>query len=263
VKPDLHTIATPVLELAAKRLRARDGDQSPIDITEVKAWGLEDAAPTLVEQLGDVNRTAALMALQATLNERTVTGPPPPQLVWTGTSPGKDARDTRVLLKQLFASAQESVLIAGYSFDHGKELFAPLHDAMTARGVRVRFYINIEQERGQTIVAAEAVDRQVRGFLDENWSFGDPVPEVFFDERILTAGIYASLHAKCVVVDERLALVTSSNFTERGQRRNIEVGVLMEDQGFASSLVANFRGGSFQRAPTAGAGESVTQEKDW
>ncbi len=245
MKPDLHTIATPVLELAAKRLRAREGDESPIDLTEVKAWGLEDAAPTLVEQLGDVNCTAALMAIQATLSERKVTGPPPPQLVWTGTSPGKDARDSRVLLKELFSSAQNSVLIAGYSFDHGEELFKPLYQSMTERGVSVRFYINIEQERGQAIVAQEAVDRQIREFLHENWPFGEPLPKMFFDERILTEGIYASLHAKCVVVDERVALVTSSNFTDRGQRRNVEVGVLVEDRVFASSLAGNFRAGQF------------------
>lgn len=245
MKPDLHTIATPVLELAAKRLRAREGDDAPIDITEVKAWGLEDAASTLVEQLGDVNRTAALMAIEAVLNERRVSGTVPPQLVWTGTSPGKDARDTRVLLKELFSSAKKSVLVAGYSFDHGEELFAPLHKAMSERGVKTRFYINIEQEAGQTIVPREAVNRQIERFLQQNWPFGEPFPMIFFDERILTEGIYASLHAKCVVVDERIALVTSSNFTDRGQRRNVEVGVLLEDSGFASSLATNFQTGRF------------------
>jgi phosphatidylserine/phosphatidylglycerophosphate/cardiolipin synthase-like enzyme len=46
----------------------------------------------------------------------------------------------------------------------------------------------------------------------------------------------ASLHAKCVVIDHRLALVTSANFTDRGQNRNIEAGVTIEDEAFARAL---------------------------
>jgi len=49
-------------------------------------------------------------------------------------------------------------------------------------------------------------------------------------------------HAKCIVVDDREALVTSANFTDRGQTRNIEVGVLIEDSRFASRLAGQWRG---------------------
>lgn len=247
MKPDLHTIATPVLELTAKRLRTRKGDESPVDLTEVKAWGISAAAQTLTEQLGGMSRTTALMAVQATLNERAVNRPPPPQLVWTGTSPGKNARDTRVLLSELFNSAERSVLIAGYSFDDGSELFQPLHEGMATRGLDVRFYINIEQRRGP-IVTRESVELQVEQFLKKNWPFSGSRPTVFYDERVLEDGIFASLHAKCVVIDERLALITSANFTARGQDRNIEVGVVLEDEQLSQALVANFVQGRFERA---------------
>jgi phosphatidylserine/phosphatidylglycerophosphate/cardiolipin synthase-like enzyme len=36
-----------------------------------------------------------------------------------------------------------------------------------------------------------------------------------------------SLHAKCIVVDNEHVLVSSANFTEAGQNRNIEVGLLI------------------------------------
>jgi phosphatidylserine/phosphatidylglycerophosphate/cardiolipin synthase-like enzyme len=52
---------------------------------------------------------------------------------------------------------------------------------------------------------------------------------------------WASLHAKCIVVDEERTLITSANFTERGQTRNIEAGVLIEDRGFAEELGAQWR----------------------
>jgi phosphatidylserine/phosphatidylglycerophosphate/cardiolipin synthase-like enzyme len=36
--------------------------------------------------------------------------------------------------------------------------------------------------------------------------------------------------------------VTSANFTDRGQTRNIEMGVLVDDPGLASRLVHQWRG---------------------
>jgi phosphatidylserine/phosphatidylglycerophosphate/cardiolipin synthase-like enzyme len=59
------------------------------------------------------------------------------------------------------------------------------------------------------------------------------------------------LHAKCVVVDERWAFVTSANFTEAAQERNIEAGVLLDHPKLAEALVARFQalreGGWLQR----------------
>jgi len=48
------------------------------------------------------------------------------------------------------------------------------------------------------------------------------------------------LHAKCVVVDRRVAFVSSANFTEAAQERNIEAGVLIRSEPFASSLANHF-----------------------
>lgn len=74
------------------------------------------------------------------------------------------------------------------------------------------------------------------------WTFGLPKPEVFYDPRTARRGPpWASLHAKCIVVDDERALVTSANFTDRGQTRNIEAGVLIEDRGFAAELAAQWR----------------------
>jgi phosphatidylserine/phosphatidylglycerophosphate/cardiolipin synthase-like enzyme len=50
-----------------------------------------------------------------------------------------------------------------------------------------------------------------------------------------------SLHAKCVVVDERWSLVTSANFTNRAQTRNIELGVLIDDEPFAQKITGQWR----------------------
>lgn len=54
-------------------------------------------------------------------------------------------------------------------------------------------------------------------------------------------GSLVSLHAKCVVVDHRLSLITSANFTDRGQTRNFEAGVEIEDEAFALSLARQWQ----------------------
>lgn len=55
---------------------------------------------------------------------------------------------------------------------------------------------------------------------------------------------WSGADAKCVVVDARWVFVTSANFTDRGQTRTIEVGVLLEDVHLAAVLESQFSTGS-------------------
>jgi phosphatidylserine/phosphatidylglycerophosphate/cardiolipin synthase-like enzyme len=80
------------------------------------------------------------------------------------------------------------------------------------------------------------------GFIEKNWPFGEPLPSIYCDPRTAELESRFSLHAKCIVVDEIKALVTSANFTDRGQTRNIEMGVLVDDPGLATRLVHQWRG---------------------
>ena len=56
----------------------------------------------------------------------------------------------------------------------------------------------------------------------------------------MTHRSFSSLHAKCIVVDDHWALITSANFTDRGHDRNIEVGVLVDDPSFGRSLAGQW-----------------------
>jgi len=79
-------------------------------------------------------------------------------------------------------------------------------------------------------------------FHAQMWPFGLPRPRIYYDPR--TAGPYArtSLHAKCLVVDHEVSLITSANFTDRGQTRNLEAGVLIEDRELATTLEQQWAG---------------------
>jgi len=48
------------------------------------------------------------------------------------------------------------------------------------------------------------------------------------------------LHAKCVAVDRQHAYVSSANFTEAAQERNIEVGLLVRSPRLAAQLTNHF-----------------------
>jgi len=71
---------------------------------------------------------------------------------------------------------------------------------------------------------------------------GEKVPALYYDPRSLDLDAFqrSSLHAKCIVVDRKVALVTSANFTEAAQMRNLEVGALVRCEQFAAQLTGHF-----------------------
>jgi len=213
----------------------------PVVETELVARGCGgDAVRDILAALGGLDRVGALAVLRVAVAERELRAPPHLDLVWTGpeTRLGQ-ARDTAVLVRELFEAARTSVLIAGYAFDHGRDIFAALHAAMRDRGVVVEVFMDVPR------APAAPVETHVREYVSkvfaENWPFGPPYPAVHYDPRTVSPGSTASLHAKCVVVDARHTLITSANFTDRGQTRNLELGVLVDDPDFGARVVGQWR----------------------
>jgi len=84
--------------------------------------------------------------VSAVLAERRLRKQPKLTLVWTGEDPGiGHSRYTRIVLPELFAGARQHVLVAGYSFDRGGELFAALHAAMKTHGTTADFFVDVQQ----------------------------------------------------------------------------------------------------------------------
>jgi len=150
-------------------------------------------------------------------------------LVTTGPDvPGILNRDTGVVVRELFANAQESVLVAGFAVYQGHKVFQSLADRMLEiPSLAVRLFLDIQRPHGDTTSSGELVRRFAARFRQSQWPKDRPLPEVFFDPRSLDpeADKRACLHAKTVVVDSRYVFVSSANFTEAAQHRNIEVGV--------------------------------------
>jgi phosphatidylserine/phosphatidylglycerophosphate/cardiolipin synthase-like enzyme len=121
-------------------------------------------------------------------------------------------------------------------------VFKRLAERMEERpGLRVRLFLDVQRPPGDTSLAEELLRRFQHRFRTQEWP-SEQLPELYYDPRSLDLDSVklSSLHAKCVVVDRRVAFVTSANFTEAAQTRNIEVGALIRSEGFARCLVGHF-----------------------
>jgi phosphatidylserine/phosphatidylglycerophosphate/cardiolipin synthase-like enzyme len=165
------------------------------------------------------------------------------ELVTTGPEvPTVANRDTSVIVRELFANANHSVLVAGYAVYQGQRVFQALADRMQeVPTLRVRLFLDIQRGHGDTTASAELIRRFAERFRQSQWPKDRPLPEVYFDPRSLDCDQQrACLHAKCVVVDGRQVFVSSANFTEAAQLRNIEVGVSLDAAPIARRLTEFF-----------------------
>lgn len=170
---------------------------------------------------------------------------PPIDLVTTGPeTQGITNRDTSVVVRELFAHAQECVLVVGYAVYQGQRVFETLAKRMEeSPELDVQFFLDISRPDGDTTASDIVVSRFTQRFRQSQWPVGCRLPEVYYDPRSISdeEPVRSSLHAKCVVVDRKHVFVSSANFTEAGQERNIEVGLSIKSPWLAERLIRHFR----------------------
>ncbi len=236
---DLCGVALHDLEELLRSLE--EGDLSfPPEAAELQATGLGHLVGRLVPLAG-LDAASASVVLRMVIAERRGRGSGP-ELVWTGPeAPASTARDTAVVVRRLFEEARRRVVVAGFDFTKGTEILRPLHGAMRDRGVEAQVFLNVKDKAPSRAEIDEYVGPRIEKSFNKWWTFGAPWPDVYFDPRTVDpAAPFASLHAKCVVIDGEVAFVGSANFTERAYQHNVEVGVLVRDRGFASRLAAQW-----------------------
>lgn len=179
---------------------------------------------------------------EAVLTTTTATAAPV-ELVWSGPEAnGIVNRDTGVVVRELFGRAATEVLVVGFAVYQGREIFARLAERMAeSPTIRVRLFLNIHRPTSGPPPEEDPVKRFATEFLANEWP-GPIPPDMYYDPRSLSeeGGGRSSLHAKCVVIDRSISLVTSANFTEAAQLRNIEVGTLVHSTVFSEQLADHF-----------------------
>lgn len=161
------------------------------------------------------------------------------QLVWSGPHDAhQPVRDTRTVLDELFARADVHVLVATYAIHQGRRSLGALAARMRDRpSLTVDLYTDL---KGPTDTAA--AEAWLLRFRREHWPEDVRLPTVWYSPSTVAYSAHTSLHAKCVAVDARWALVTSANFTGAAQERNFELGVVLDHRGLARTLVGQFQG---------------------
>ncbi|MBK6692737.1 MAG: phospholipase [Myxococcales bacterium] len=220
--------------------------ECPLTVADLVDAGFRAAAPDLSVALDGADRVGVLGALRVAVAERIHRPPPRLELVWTGPETHASVSlSTGLVVERLFKGATQSIIVGGYRFDRA-EILEPLCRAMSERGVTVTMFIDIDEKTDDPAQGDAFATAFVDRWFREVWPQGAPRPDVYWDPRTAIRGDvpgheWATLHAKCVVVDDERALVTSANFTDRGQTRNIEAGVLIADPVFAEQLAGQWR----------------------
>lgn len=167
------------------------------------------------------------------------------ELVVTGPeTAGILMRDTAAAVHEMFSRAEISVTVVGYAVHKGQQVFKALAERMRVKpSLRVRMLLDIQRghDRGPS---KHLVAKFLQRFTTVEWPTDSAWPEVYYYPPSLESSgdNKSSLHAKCVIVDEQVAFVSSANFTQAAHERNIEVGVTVR-----SSTVAGFLSKHFDR----------------
>ncbi|MFZ5439860.1 MAG: DISARM system phospholipase D-like protein DrmC [Myxococcota bacterium] len=215
-------LAPPLSDFALRRVLGRS---VPADVIAELSQLLEGGAPAAL-------RWGARLAAQQ---------PAGPELVWTGPDETRALRATATVMEELFLSAQQRLFMSGFAVVKGAAVFSTLAEVMAARPqLEVVLVLNVHARDG--VSAEETIAWFAEAFWARTWA-GPRRPVVYYDPRSVDPEprARAVMHAKCVVADGRLALVTSANFTPHAQARNIELGLRLDDEGLALRIEAQFR----------------------
>ncbi len=244
----LLELPTPTLRSLVAALRAGRVAPASLSVSLSRSLGASGSrAEAPLRRLFDDGMTPAHVAtlLDAVLETRAgqAAAEQAIELVLSGPDvPGIQTGDTAATMRRLIDEAKAEVLLVGYALNNVRDIFERLAKRLAADPTfRVVLCFDIARRRNDTSLDAEVVRRFAHDFRKRHWPWEHP-PQLFYDPRALDLDptTRATLHAKCIVVDRSRALITSANFTEAAQRRNIEAGIFVADTAIADRLASYF-----------------------
>lgn len=176
------------------------------------AWSSSDVPPAAV----------ALAVRAAARRTREVRDEVQLESVWTGpTIQGTSFRRSEQALLELIRKAENRLLLVSYAVYHHATLRGALVEAAD-KGVAIDVIVESPQESEgrMTADALKALGPEVTSRCSVLVWPADKRPR----DSNGHAGV---LHAKCVVVDRSMILISSANLTERAMTNNIELGVIV------------------------------------
>ena len=137
--------------------------------------------------------------------------------VWT--MPGNEATVGHLTSEfhRLVQAARQAVTCATYNFEPTSQMWTVLRGASEQPGLVVTVYVD--------------GDKADAGAVKKHLSRA-----TVYRSAVLPDGKHIVSHAKFVVIDHAVLLLTSANFSFSAENRNIEFGLLIHDPGLAASV---------------------------
>jgi phosphatidylserine/phosphatidylglycerophosphate/cardiolipin synthase-like enzyme len=151
--------------------------------------------------------------------------------VWT--TPGDLAQYGHLTtsVRHYVAGARESLVCATYNFQRSSALWTALAEATARPEVAVRIYLDTaaaDDDPAPWKPTTGEVARTMRGAA------------VFRTRRLADGPVRT--HAKFVAVDHQVLVVTSANFSQSAELRNVELGLVVEDPILTQQVEGQMRG---------------------
>lgn len=204
----------------AERLAMQFENGTPLSLAlrEIAANRREQAKTLLTAAgLGTTDPHHAFNILRAIVGAKSVLRELTP--VWT--MPGHEATTGHLTSEfhRIVGAARQSVTAATYNFQDTSQMWTALKHASDQPGITVTVYLDAG------VADAATVKTQL------------PRATVY-RSAVLPNGKQLVTHAKFIVVDHELLLITSANFSYSAENRNIEFGLLVRDTALATSVEA-------------------------
>jgi len=166
-------------------------------------------------ELGHENGERAASVLHAIAGAKSVNRDLTP--VWT--MPGNEAKIGHLTgeFHRLVQAARQSVVCATYNFEQTSQMWNVLKEASEQPGVVVTVYVDGDKADASKVKAQ--------------------LPKAtIYQSAELPNGKRVVSHAKFVIIDHEVLLLTSANFSFSAENRNVEFGLLARDSALAESV---------------------------
>lgn len=189
-----------------------------------------DTLAVMVEAIIETRRYATDVSLSQTL---VVTGP--------STSQTENLK-TGARFIQVVQHARRELMLATFALYQGDRILEPIHDAMILNpNLDVTVILNVARKYGDRTKNEDIIDAARQEF-SKNWPWPQMPSVWYFPESLnLNSADRASMHAKFVIADEERCFITSANFTDAAQKKNIEVGIELSNSLEPKSLSQYFK----------------------
>lgn len=182
---------------------------------------------------------AILAGISAAKRERFAVSP-----VWTAPDGLALYGETNSYRDSLVRSAQRSVICSTFNFQMSSSLWTALKEVSARSDVSVKLYVDTEAADASGSWGPSTAE--IAGAM--------PCAQVFRTRPWGALGEARNApvrnHAKFISIDHRLLLVTSANFSKSAERRNIEMGLKVENVALVQSIerqMALFEGKLYER----------------